>query len=409
MANQIKFYRGLTSKYLPDTTHKDAVYFGVKAASDTKGIIYVNNVAYGGDGVDIVATKADLANLENIVVGKIAAVNSGDDMGLYIYEGTTNGWVKLATSTGTSADDVLTALNAYKDVVNASIGIINTSIGLIETKNADQDASIVAIKTKDTDQDASIAAIKTKNADQDSSITNILTTISTLATKTYVDTQDAATLASAKTYTDDQLSSKLSSVYKYKGSVSTYADLPASTDVSIGDVYNVVKGDTSTKDGMNYAWTGTGWDALGSIVDLTEYVKTTQLTTAITTEDASIKNYVDGSVAIINSSISDISTRLANTSTNLTSYIDGKVTNINSSIGDVSARVATNTSNISANATAITALQTKNDAQDVSINANTTKNTAQDASILTINNNITIIDTSVNLLETNLQWVDNYN
>ena len=44
-------------------------------------------------------------------------------------------------------------------------------------------------------------------------------------------------------------------IYKYKGSVSTVSALPS--DASVGDVYNV------ESDGMNYAWTGTEWDALG--------------------------------------------------------------------------------------------------------------------------------------------------
>lgn len=56
------------------------------------------------------------------------------------------------------------------------------------------------------------------------------------------------------------LKSDLASVYKYKGSVATYSALP--TTATTGDVYNV------ESDGMNYAWNGTAWDALGSSVAL---------------------------------------------------------------------------------------------------------------------------------------------
>lgn len=52
----------------------------------------------------------------------------------------------------------------------------------------------------------------------------------------------------------------LASVYKYKGSVAAYANLP--TGAADGDVYNV------EADGMNYAWNGTAWDALGSTVTI---------------------------------------------------------------------------------------------------------------------------------------------
>lgn len=56
----------------------------------------------------------------------------------------------------------------------------------------------------------------------------------------------------------------LAGVLHYKGSVATYSDLPA--DAEIGDVYNVI--DT----GANYAWTGSEWDELGQIVDLSHLV-----------------------------------------------------------------------------------------------------------------------------------------
>ena len=61
-----------------------------------------------------------------------------------------------------------------------------------------------------------------------------------------------------------RLEAAIAGVLHYKGSVPTYADLPA--DAEIGDVYNVI--DT----GANYAWTGSEWDELGMTVDLSNYV-----------------------------------------------------------------------------------------------------------------------------------------
>jgi hypothetical protein len=66
-----------------------------------------------------------------------------------------------------------------------------------------------------------------------------------------------AQLTDASSYA---LKSELTSVYKYKGSVATSSALP--TTATTGDVYNV------ESDGMNYAWNGTAWDALGSSVTL---------------------------------------------------------------------------------------------------------------------------------------------
>lgn len=60
------------------------------------------------------------------------------------------------------------------------------------------------------------------------------------------------------------LKSDISAVYRFKGNVATYADLP-NTNQTVGDVYNV------EEDGGNYAWTGETWDDLAGVVDLTEY------------------------------------------------------------------------------------------------------------------------------------------
>ena len=78
----------------------------------------------------------------------------------------------------------------------------------------------------------------------------------------------------SETYTKQEVDGKVSSVYKYKGSVATYQDLP-STSLTIGDVYNV----ESTGD--NYAWTGTVWDKLGGDIDLSNYYNKTQTDTLL--------------------------------------------------------------------------------------------------------------------------------
>ena len=58
------------------------------------------------------------------------------------------------------------------------------------------------------------------------------------------------------------LKSQITGIYTYKGSVASYDNLPTE-GVQTGDVYDVQ--DT----GMNYAWTGTAWDAMGSTFTLT--------------------------------------------------------------------------------------------------------------------------------------------
>lgn len=65
--------------------------------------------------------------------------------------------------------------------------------------------------------------------------------------------QTAAEVAAA-------ISAAVASAYVYKGSVATVSDLPASGN-TVGDVWDV------QATGVNYAWTGTAWDALGAYVD----------------------------------------------------------------------------------------------------------------------------------------------
>ena len=66
----------------------------------------------------------------------------------------------------------------------------------------------------------------------------------------------------------------LTTVYQYKGSVATYADLPT-TGQKVGDVWNVEKADPNhgIKAGDNVAWDGAQWDTLGGNHDLSGYAQ----------------------------------------------------------------------------------------------------------------------------------------
>lgn len=66
----------------------------------------------------------------------------------------------------------------------------------------------------------------------------------------------------------------LTTVYQYKGSVATYADLPT-TGQKVGDVWNVETADPDhgIKVGDNVAWDGAQWDILGGNHDLSGYAQ----------------------------------------------------------------------------------------------------------------------------------------
>ena len=90
---------------------------------------------------------------------------------------------------------------------------------------------------------------------QDTTYNNATTTTAGLMSSTDKSKLDG--FGSADTYA---LKTDLSNVYTYKGSVAAVANLP--TGATVGDVYNV------EATGMNYAWTGTEWDALGEIMNV---------------------------------------------------------------------------------------------------------------------------------------------
>lgn len=61
---------------------------------------------------------------------------------------------------------------------------------------------------------------------------------------------------------EGMISTAVSGAYKYKGSVATVSALPSSGNTT-GDIYNV------ESSGMNYAWNGNAWDALGETFTIT--------------------------------------------------------------------------------------------------------------------------------------------
>lgn len=78
-----------------------------------------------------------------------------------------------------------------------------------------------------------------------------------LSTNDYTD-EEKNKLAAFGQASDYALKSDIINVYKYKGSVTTISLLPLDDNIT-GDIYNV------EDSGMNYAWNGTEWDALGEI------------------------------------------------------------------------------------------------------------------------------------------------
>lgn len=142
------------------------------------------------------------------------------------------------------------------------------------------------------------------------------------------------------------LEGKISSVYSYKGSKATYAELPSDA-AAAGDVWNVEEAHDNHPAGTNWAWTGTAWDALGGAIDLSAYYNKTQADAAIAAAVDAEKTLreaadtaLDGkittntkAIAKINGS-ADAEGSLANTLKQAKDYADTKVSGVSNLVAN---------------------------------------------------------------------------
>jgi len=157
----------------------------------------------------------------------------------------------------------------------------------------------------------------------------------------------------AETYNKTEIDNKVTSVYRYKGSVATYNDLP-SAGLTVGDVYNV------ESNGSNYAWNGTTWDNLGGDVDLSNYYTKSQADTLLggkvdkiagkglsendytTTEKtklAGLSNYDDTQVKSDIGTLSSLTTTVKTDLVSAVNEVNGKIGDVNSLLDEINGEV----------------------------------------------------------------------
>ena len=157
-------------------------------------------------------------------------------------------------------------LKLYSKNVNASSLACQmnwlTDGGIEFYKSISANKGITNLPTPTNDSDA----VNKEYVDDNFATKVQLTSGQVVPMKSGAATYDSSGFNISQTYaTKTYVNEKLSSVYVYKGSVASYSKLPTS-GLTTGDVYNVE--DT----GMNYAWTGSKWDALGSTIDTSAFV-----------------------------------------------------------------------------------------------------------------------------------------
>ena len=71
------------------------------------------------------------------------------------------------------------------------------------------------------------------------------------------------------------MEAKLNSPVRYRGTVATADLLPLNPD--IGDMYNIESKSVYGEAGMNVAWNGVVWDTMGAPIDMSLYIKSSEL------------------------------------------------------------------------------------------------------------------------------------
>ena len=166
--------------------------------------------------------------------------------------------------------------------------------------------------------------------------------------KTYLLDDIAGSLSEATSGIDDLKDklSKIASAYVYQGSKPTIDDLPKPPDVENGWVYNV------ETDGMNYAWNGTAWDALGPTIDLTPYATLENLSEhALTTATSTITGYV-----ILADNLGSSTLYAVPNAKTVKDYIDPKYSEFTSYKTETDATLGTLEQSIETNYTSLTSL-----------------------------------------------------
>lgn len=182
-----------------------------------------------------------------------------------------------------------------------------------------------------------------------------------------------AAAADAVATVTSQMSSLVSSVFQFKGTVTSVSALADISEKREGDVYNISTGDAvggagpEANDGMNYVWTGSSWDALGGTWTVLQNMSGTYASAASAVSAAAVASYVaseiDSSLTVLQSDVATLKTEVEAETTGLLDRvsvletttipaIDTRVSALETTVGDSNsglvADVASNTSRIAA-------------------------------------------------------------
>lgn len=273
---------------LSDTSINPVQNKVIKAAIDTK--------ANSSDVATQLSTKVDKVEGNRLITteeaGKInsalqlANILKGDN--IVLEKDVTNNTITISSTAGiqsiswgeiqgtlanqTDLADILKIKLESGDIVKGDgieISSLNGKVTISATFSGSYN-DLTDTPTIPEDVSGRVTTLETDNTANKTAISNLQTEVGKKANSSDVYTK-------SETYTQSEVDAAIktatTALYKYKGSVSTFQDLPL-TNNTLGDVYNVLKTD------VNYAWkseqssgTADDWDPLGGTAALASAVE----------------------------------------------------------------------------------------------------------------------------------------
>ena len=219
----------------------------------------------------------DLANDIGLVEFKVALGNASSTLdGLMSTEDKVlldAAIIDIATNqTNANASKIITDYITLTGAINLDTVKIDSEASKVITDYITLSTAISLNQSLRTTDSPVFAGVSTDEGDIDTRI-NLRALISDTDTTTEINAKLALKAPQATTYSKNEVDALVSSLYRFKGSVATYADLAAEEATAVvGDVWNVVSDETTGDAGVNYAWTGSTWDNIGGVEALASAV-----------------------------------------------------------------------------------------------------------------------------------------
>jgi chromosome segregation ATPase len=311
------------------------------------------------------ATKTEASDYAAAALGNSMAYTDSKIGDANMTLGDLSNKVAKLTSNSGEMQSTLTVLNNKVTQLNTNSGAMASQISRLTTNSGSLQNQISQLNTNSGSLQNQITQLRTNSGSLQNQISQLSSNSASMASDITKLKQDVGYASSAtKTLSGDVVSfvnTKISSVYKYMGTVTAAANLPTTGQVQ-GYVYNVTNASgtpgsaTYIPAGTNYAWDGSKWDPLGGTVDLSNYATTGSVNTLSNTVSTHTNQ-----IAKLNANSGAMASQISQLTTNSGS-LQNQITKLNANSGAMASQISRLTTNSGSLQNQITQLNTNSGA-----------------------------------------------